>query len=421
LIDPECGGLPRLICEFNDQLPPTGDDMKLDDPEKKLSVPVFHGSKNNNENDRFSPPTLTPYDMHIIRDSVKNNQRRRKSFISSRIRVCVDGKELTNFDARDGKSCHCNISSSSSYVEVFGQDEFGDLLLAFFPLSSLNCFDSGEPSTFVIQAEGKQRVHCLIIPESNDNSEIISGLLEIKYKVPQLNLAIILGYIKSIALDTPLLWLPRVALILFLLVCCMLHLGGERRDNRKQSLADIAPNPNTAVDEKTRDRVAPVSPTTSALKKKVRKRVASVSTTPPVQEEKTTERVASFSSSPPASTDDTQMFKDVIRRFTETYRLNPADALTIRVKGHSDYSIESVKISPEGTIYHPYLGDIGTGGLTIGQLKKLLVRELSEYILDPNVTVELLESQSAKVVVIGDVKVPRVRIPVAGLCPVNRT
>jgi polysaccharide export outer membrane protein len=111
-----------------------------------------------------------------------------------------------------------------------------------------------------------------------------------------------------------------------------------------------------------------------------------------------------------ASAEDEMIIKDNIRRFSETYRFGPADALAIRVKGQPDYSMERVKVSPMGTIYHPLLGDLTVVGMTMEQLKKQLTTDLSEYILDPIVSLELLEVQSAKVGIIGEVKGPRVLV-----------
>ncbi len=103
-----------------------------------------------------------------------------------------------------------------------------------------------------------------------------------------------------------------------------------------------------------------------------------------------------------------QMSRDMIRRFSENYRIGPQDSVAIRVKGQPDYSVDKVKVSPTGTIYHPLLGDVSVAGLTLEQCKKQLTTDLSEYLLDPLVSVELLEAQSAKVGVIGEVKIPRV-------------
>ncbi|HKX31302.1 MAG TPA: polysaccharide biosynthesis/export family protein [Blastocatellia bacterium] len=493
LIDPECGGLPRLICEFNDQLPPAGDDMRLDDPEKKLSVPLFDGSGNNNENDRFSPPTLTPYDLHLLKDSVKHQERRRKSFVSGLIRVHLDGKELTRFEANTGQSDGCRISRIASYVEVFGQDGFGDLLLAFFPLSSLNCFDPGEPSTLEIRVEGGQRVQCLITPETDEHGEIISGLLQIKYQAPKLNLTRIWGGLQSLGRESILRWPPRLALAFSLLTVCALYLGHEYLSGSRSEMALLIPDPDLSTPKPSPKstpgptpkpkqkpspkstqkptqkneaeiilRMAPTPPPTPgpnsgpnpSLQWDELAKIARPAPTPsaapdpnPPAQENYTARVFSTARTPSANSESArklrtrrsskkqadeqvafsldrtfelgeikemvdaakeQMVQAVLRGFIETYRLGPSDALTILVKGRPDYSVEMVKVSPMGTIFHPILGDLIVAGLTTGQLEKMLTKELREYLPDPIVNLSLIEARSAKIGVIGEVKMPGV-------------
>lgn len=101
-------------------------------------------------------------------------------------------------------------------------------------------------------------------------------------------------------------------------------------------------------------------------------------------------------------------YRTMVRSFSENYRIGPADSIAVRVKGQPDYSLEKVKVAPTGTIYHPLLGDILVAGFTLDQLKKQLTTELSEYLIDPVVSIELLEAQSAKVGVIGEVKAPKI-------------
>jgi polysaccharide biosynthesis/export protein len=111
-----------------------------------------------------------------------------------------------------------------------------------------------------------------------------------------------------------------------------------------------------------------------------------------------------------ADADAGTMVRDIMRKFRETYRLGPDDELAIRVLKQPDYSLEKVKVSPVGVIYHPLLGEINVAGLTVEQLKKQLTIELSEYVLDPTVYIELLVAQSAKIGVIGEIARPGILI-----------
>src|SRR5262245_27292415 len=62
---------------------------------------------------------------------------------------------------------------------------------------------------------------------------------------------------------------------------------------------------------------------------------------------------------------DDRLLKDIYQEFYDTYRLGPTDEIAIRVIGQPDYSLERVKVSPTGSVYHPLLGDVGVAGLTL--------------------------------------------------------
>jgi protein involved in polysaccharide export with SLBB domain len=110
------------------------------------------------------------------------------------------------------------------------------------------------------------------------------------------------------------------------------------------------------------------------------------------------------------ASDEDNFFKDIYREFYETYRLGPADEIAIRVTGQPDYTLERVKVSPTGSVYHPLLGDVEVAGLTVPQLIKRLTKDLSEYLIEPKVSASLLEANSAKIGVLGDVLHPGILV-----------
>jgi len=118
------------------------------------------------------------------------------------------------------------------------------------------------------------------------------------------------------------------------------------------------------------------------------------------------------SPAPAASQDpgDDRLFRDIYQEFYDTYRLGPADEIAIRVIGQPDYTVERAKISPTGSVYHPLLGDLGVAGMTVSQLIDRLTKDLSEYLIDPKVSVALLEASSAKIGVLGDVVHPGILV-----------
>jgi len=101
-----------------------------------------------------------------------------------------------------------------------------------------------------------------------------------------------------------------------------------------------------------------------------------------------------------------EYFDGIYRDFYKNYRLGPGDEIAVRVVGQPDFSLESVRISPVGRIYHPLVGDIHVARLTVDELTTKLVAHFSEYILNPSVSVELLTAHSAKVGVLGEVVRP---------------
>ena len=78
--------------------------------------------------------------------------------------------------------------------------------------------------------------------------------------------------------------------------------------------------------------------------------------------------------------------------------------------GQPDYTLEKANVSPTGNIYHPMLGDVDVAGVTIPQLIERLTRDLSEYLKKPKVSVALLEANSAKIGVLGDVLRPGILV-----------
>lgn len=101
-------------------------------------------------------------------------------------------------------------------------------------------------------------------------------------------------------------------------------------------------------------------------------------------------------------------FRAIYREFYNSYKLGPEDQIALRVQGQPDYSLEQITISPLGRIYHPLLGDIDVAGLTVPRLTERLTVELSQYIIEPKVSLSLLAANSAKIGVLGDVNHPGV-------------
>ena len=110
----------------------------------------------------------------------------------------------------------------------------------------------------------------------------------------------------------------------------------------------------------------------------------------------------------PGGEENDSFFAPIYRNFYDTYRLGPGDVLALRVARQPDYTVERAKVSPFGRVYHPLLGDVEVAGLTTGQILERFSKDLGEYMLNPKVSVELVEANSARIGVLGEVRSPGV-------------
>jgi len=100
----------------------------------------------------------------------------------------------------------------------------------------------------------------------------------------------------------------------------------------------------------------------------------------------------------------------VYQNFYNSYRLGPGDIIGIYIDKHPEDSVERVTVSPVGRVYFPLLGNVTVVGKTMPQVQEYFSTAVAEYIRDPRVTLSLLEAQSAKIGVLGDVKSPGVQV-----------
>jgi hypothetical protein len=132
--------------------------MQLNDPVHKGSVPTVGGESTTAPGDRFcvSPPSRTA--MAFLQWSLARNQHRRRVYHAGQLRVCVDGEERWRFDPEVGISGPCHVPLGASYVEIFGDDADGELLLAVFPLPEPASVEDAQAQHLGVTLEGGQTV-----------------------------------------------------------------------------------------------------------------------------------------------------------------------------------------------------------------------------------------------------------------------
>jgi hypothetical protein len=141
IVDPACAGLERVIRAYL-QAYNSGHEsqtMPGDNPYDKLTVPAFPADNDQatGGSDRFHPPPLSPEARLLMQDDFHRQQQRRRQYRPGLLQVRVDGIERLHFDPRQGACPALDVPLSASSVEVYGQDEAGELLLAVFPLAEL--------------------------------------------------------------------------------------------------------------------------------------------------------------------------------------------------------------------------------------------------------------------------------------------
>ncbi len=88
------------------------------------------------------------------------------------------------------------------------------------------------------------------------------------------------------------------------------------------------------------------------------------------------------------------------------YKIGPKDLLELTVIGFQELN-RQYRVSEEGKIGLPYLGEISVEGLSRSELEKKLTQILKEkYLENPQVTVTIVEFQSRRVFLIGAVTTP---------------
>ncbi len=92
----------------------------------------------------------------------------------------------------------------------------------------------------------------------------------------------------------------------------------------------------------------------------------------------------------------------------EDYKIGGYDVLAITVYGEKDLSVESIRVSADGSISFPLIGRIAVADLNTSEVEKLIARKLAEgdFILDAHVSVMVAKYEGRKYSVLGSVQTP---------------
>ena len=100
-----------------------------------------------------------------------------------------------------------------------------------------------------------------------------------------------------------------------------------------------------------------------------------------------------------------QELKGSLEHFGLDYVIGAGDQLGISV-WRDDMLTRTVLVLPDGKIQFPIIGEILVGGKTVGEVKKELMEKLAQYVVDADITVEVKQSASLFIYIIGRVNAP---------------
>jgi polysaccharide export outer membrane protein len=87
------------------------------------------------------------------------------------------------------------------------------------------------------------------------------------------------------------------------------------------------------------------------------------------------------------------------------YRLGPGDRVEMAVYGHDDMK-QTLQVLSDGSIVLPLAGVIPVSGKTLEEVRQDLEKRLKDYLVDPQVSLDIKEYQSQPVNVVGEVEKP---------------
>lgn len=95
---------------------------------------------------------------------------------------------------------------------------------------------------------------------------------------------------------------------------------------------------------------------------------------------------------------------------TGEYKMRSGDQLQIVVYGHDDLSTKlgvnytPYVVRPDGNLAMPLIGDVNCQGKTVPQVAREITERLAEYIIDPQVTINVTKLGTTRIYVLGEVR-----------------
>ncbi len=154
--------------------------MQLDDSLQNR-LPTGGGPLSPSTDNRFTPSPLSQTAIVFMRQSLERNQLRRSVYRAQHLYVYSDGKAHVQLSLEGGVSRWFQVPLTVSYLEVFGDDSEGALLLGVFLLPEAAAIDDDQPHHLSVTLEGGQRVAMEIALGDGPSREVSEYVIRIVY------------------------------------------------------------------------------------------------------------------------------------------------------------------------------------------------------------------------------------------------
>jgi polysaccharide export outer membrane protein len=114
---------------------------------------------------------------------------------------------------------------------------------------------------------------------------------------------------------------------------------------------------------------------------------------------------ASAQSAPPVAAGTRPDLSNATDTGSSQFALGVADVIHVNVWKNTDLS-QTVILGPDGFVTLPLIGEMHVAGMTANQLGRLIESKLKAYVVNPQVTVSMVEIHSRRVFVLGQVTKP---------------
>jgi hypothetical protein len=119
--------------------------------------------------------------MAVLQQVLARNQRRRLVYHARHLRVCVDGEERWQCDPGVGVCGPFCVPLRASYLELFGDDAEGALLLAVVPLPGPDVVEAEGTQHLSVTLEGGQTVALAIALDKGPDGEALAYVIQLAY------------------------------------------------------------------------------------------------------------------------------------------------------------------------------------------------------------------------------------------------